>query len=104
MCSGFVISIIVLFFFNAKVAKCFQDMQKQSANSRFWSTKSIFRSESVKTTAIGNHPITTSSTIITTKPMAKPIVLRLECCPLDASGMSSSTTTYSMAPAAKASM
>ena len=27
----------------------------------------------------GNYPITTSSTIIRTKPMAKPMVLRLEC-------------------------
>ena len=33
------------------------------------------------------------STIISTKPMAKPMVLRLECLPSDASGMSSSTTT-----------
>ena len=30
------------------------------------------------------------------------MVLRLECVPLEASGMSSSTTTYSIAPAAKA--
>ena len=36
---------------------------------------------------------TTSSTIIRTKPMAKPMVLRLECSPSDASGISSSTTT-----------
>ena len=28
---------------------------------------------------IVNYPITTSSTIIRTKPMAKPMVLRLEC-------------------------
>ena len=33
------------------------------------------------------------STIIRTKPKAKPTVLRLLCCPLEASGMSSSTTT-----------
>ena len=39
------------------------------------------------------HPITTSSTIISTKPMAKPMVLRLECSPSLASGISSSTTT-----------
>ena len=34
--------------------------------------------------------------------MAKPIVLRLECSPVEASGISSSTTTYSIAPATKA--
>ena len=39
------------------------------------------------------YPITTSSTIISTKPMAKPMVLRLECSPSLASGISSSTTT-----------
>ena len=39
------------------------------------------------------HPITTSNTIISTKPTAKPIVLRLECSPDEASGISSSTTT-----------
>ena len=39
------------------------------------------------------YPITTSSTIIRTKPMAKPMVLRLECLPVEASGISSSTTT-----------
>ena len=39
------------------------------------------------------HPITTSKTIIKTKPMAKPMVLRLECSPDEASGISSSTTT-----------
>ncbi len=39
------------------------------------------------------YPITTSSTIISTKPMAKPMVLRLLCWPLEASGISSSTTT-----------
>ena len=39
------------------------------------------------------YPITTSSTIMSTKPMAKPIVLRLECSPPLASGISSSTTT-----------
>ena len=37
--------------------------------------------------------ITTSSTIISTKPMAKPMVLRLLCWPLEASGISSTTTT-----------
>ena len=40
-----------------------------------------------------SYPITTSSTIISTKPMAKPMVLRLLCLPSEASGMSSSTTT-----------
>ncbi len=39
------------------------------------------------------YPITTSSTIINTKPIAKPMVLRLLCCPLEAYGISSSTTT-----------
>ena len=48
------------------------------------------------------YPITTSRTIISTKPSAKPMVERLECVPLEASGMSSSTTTYIIAPAAKA--
>ena len=42
---------------------------------------------------VDDYPITTSSTIISTKPMAKPMVLRLLCWPLEASGISSSTTT-----------
>ena len=37
-----------------------------------------------------------------TKPMEKAIVPILECLPSDISGISSSTTTYIMAPAAKA--
>ena len=45
------------------------------------------------------HPSATSSTIITLKPTAKNTVPTLECCPCDISGISSSTTTYSMAPA-----
>ena len=49
------------------------------------------------------HPSATSSTIITLKPTAKNIVPTFECCPCDISGISSSTTTYSMAPAAKLS-
>ncbi len=39
------------------------------------------------------QPSTTSSSIINTKPMPKPMVERLECSPSEASGMSSSTTT-----------
>ena len=50
-----------------------------------------------------HHPSATSSTIITLKPTAKNTVPMLECCPCDISGISSSTTTYSMAPAAKLS-
>ena len=50
-----------------------------------------------------HHPSATSSTIITLKPTAKNTVPTLECCPCDISGISSSTTTYSMAPAAKLS-
>ena len=46
-----------------------------------------------------HHPSATSSTIITLKPTAKNTVPTLECCPCDISGISSSTTTYSMAPA-----
>ena len=42
---------------------------------------------------ISVYPITTSSAIINTKPIAKPMVLRLLCSPLEASGISSSTTT-----------
>ena len=49
------------------------------------------------------YPSATSSTIITLKPTAKNIVPTFECCPCDISGISSSTTTYSMAPAAKLS-
>ena len=45
------------------------------------------------------HPSATSSTIITLKPTAKNTVPTLECCPCDISGISFSTTTYSMAPA-----
>ena len=50
-----------------------------------------------------HHPSATSSTIITLKPTAKNTAPTLECCPCDISGISSSTTTYSMAPAAKLS-
>ena len=49
------------------------------------------------------YPSATSSTIITLKPTAKNTVPTLECYPCDISGISSSTTTYSMAPAAKLS-
>lgn len=49
------------------------------------------------------YPSATSSTIITLKPTAKNTVPTLECCPCDISGISSTTTTYSMAPAAKLS-
>lgn len=37
------------------------------------------------------YAITTSSTIISTKPIANPMVLRFVCRPVEASGMSSST-------------
>ena len=49
------------------------------------------------------YPSATSSTIITLKPTAKNTVPTLECRPCDISGISASTTTYSMAPAAKLS-
>ena len=39
------------------------------------------------------YPITTSSTIMSAKPRAKPTVAMLECLPCEASGISSSTTT-----------
>ena len=45
------------------------------------------------------YPRATSSDIITVNPTAKKIVPRSECSPWDISGISSSTTTYSMAPA-----
>ena len=48
------------------------------------------------------QPSVTSRIIITTKPREKAIVPILECFPSDISGISSSTTTYIMAPAAKA--
>ena len=46
------------------------------------------------------HPSATSSTIITRKPAITPSVPGCECSPRWASGISSSTTTYSIAPAA----
>ena len=49
------------------------------------------------------QPSATSSIIISVKPRAKKMVPMFECSPSDISGISSSTTTYSMAPAAKAS-
>lgn len=49
------------------------------------------------------YPNTTSSTIIRANPTAKPTVPKLECSPFDVSGISSSTTTYNIAPAANAS-
>ena len=45
----------------------------------------------------------TSSVIISTNPMANPMVPTLLCFPLCDDGISSSTTTYSIAPAAKES-
>ena len=48
------------------------------------------------------QPRSTSSDIIRRKPKAKPIVPMLECFPFCVSGISSSTTTYIIAPAAKA--
>ena len=44
--------------------------------------------------------MTTSSVIINTKPIANPMVPMLLCFPVCEEGISSSTTTYSMAPAA----
>ena len=52
---------------------------------------------------IPRYPSATSSIIIREKPRAKKMVPILECSPSDISGISSSTTTYSIAPAAKAS-
>ena len=40
-----------------------------------------------------DYPSATSNTIITLNPTAKNTVPRLECCPCDISGISSSTTT-----------
>ena len=53
----------------------------------FWVKKKLRRKSFV------SYPITTSSTIISTNPMPKPIVLQLLCCPDEASGISSSITT-----------
>ena len=47
------------------------------------------------------YPNATSKTIIITKPIATPIVPIFECSPVCDSGISSSTTTYIIAPAAK---
>ena len=52
--------------------------------------------------SVVSHPNTTSKIIITQKPMANENVERLLCVPRLASGISSSTTTNSIAPAAKA--
>ena len=52
---------------------------------------------------ISDYPSATSSTIITRKPPITPRVPTLECSPRCASGISSSTTTYIIAPAAKLS-
>lgn len=49
-----------------------------------------------------NYPSITSSTIISTKPAAKPMVPRLEWRPCAVIGRSSSTTTNIIAPAPKA--
>ena len=45
-----------------------------------------------------------SKIIIITNPIATPIVAMLECSPSCADGISSSTTTYIIAPAAKDNM
>lgn len=47
------------------------------------------------------HPRATSSIIIAVKPTAKAIVPESDCSADDISGISSSTTTYIIAPAAK---
>ena len=48
------------------------------------------------------YPKATSRIIIITNPIANPIVLIFECSPVCAEGISSSTTTYIIAPAANA--
>ena len=48
-----------------------------------------------------NYPRTTSSVIIIENPTANAIVPMFECLPSDISGISSSITTYIIAPAAK---
>ncbi len=47
------------------------------------------------------YPSATSSAIIRLKPTAKATTPIFECSPADISGISSSTTTYIIAPAAK---
>ena len=47
------------------------------------------------------YPNATSKIIIITKPNATPIVPMLVCSPACESGINSSTTTYTIAPAAK---
>ena len=77
--------------------------QKQKYRKGFPDVKPTFIKQSVAFFLFGaGYPSTTSITIIRTKPMAKPIVERLVWAPWAVSGMSSSTTTYIMAPAAKA--
>ena len=51
--------------------------------------------------SLSAQPSATSSIIIRVKPREKEMAPMLECSPWDISGISSSTTTYSMAPAAK---
>ena len=57
---------------------------------------------SIETWACMVYPRVTSRIIINTNPSAKAMVPQLECLPSDISGISSSTTTYIIAPAAKA--
>ena len=58
---------------------------------------------SAGTLGILSHPRVTSSIIISTNPNENAMVPQFECFPSDISGINSSTTTYIIAPAAKAS-
>lgn len=53
----------------------------------------FFVGKLVRGKAVCIYPKTTSSVIISAKPMAKPMVDKLEWLPSEASGISSSTTT-----------
>ena len=49
------------------------------------------------------YPSAISKIIIRINPNENPKIPKLECCPSCKSGINSSTTTYNIAPAAKAS-
>ena len=58
-----------------------------------WISNDDFGGNKLRRKSFVNYPITTSSTIISTNPTAKPMVLRLLCGSDEDSGISSSTTT-----------
>lgn len=98
------ILFIVLNFLTYKIIDfCFQSLNSKGRESRHYKSfmtnrLTTFTNERFYDPGVSYN--TLSRIIMITNPMPNPIVPRLECVPSCVSGISSSTTTYIMAPAA----